>query len=319
MIVAIYAFLFDAIFGDPETHWHPVALIGRLISFWEKIFYRQNDSDTKKLFKGVLLVFFVLVIAYAVAAALLRLSYHLPDVLGQPLLQQLFAGLLLSFTISPKSLAQAGRGIYTLLLKADIKGARHAVGLIVGRDTEKLPEDEIVRATVETIAENTSDGIIAPLFFFVLGGVPLAFLYRAANTLDSMLGYKNEKYLYFGRGAARLDDLLNYIPARVTGVLFLIGAGFLGFDARHGLTIMRRDARKHPSPNGGYCEASLAGALHIRLGGYNSYFGKKTFRAYMGDPIRALAPHHIMESIRMMYTATILFLVIGYLAFQLLR
>ena len=137
-------------------------------------------------------------------------------------------------------------------------------------------------------------------------------LYRAVNTMDSMIAYKNDRYLYFGRIAARLDDVLNFIPARITGMLFIVSAMILRFDARHALVIMKRDASGHPSPNGGYCEASLAGALHIRLGGYNSYFGKKTFRAYMGDAIEQLAAKHIMEAIRMMYTATVFFLLIIY-------
>ena len=206
-----------------------------------------------------------------------------------------------------------------LLAHDDIAGARRRVGWIVGRETAQLDAGEISRATVETIAENTTDGIIAPLFFFAIGGMPLAVLYRAANTMDSMLGYKNEKYLYFGRAAARLDDVLSYIPARITGLLFVVSAGFLGFDVRHALAVMRRDAAKHPSPNGGYAEASMAGALHIRLGGFNTYFGKKTFRAYMGDAIEQLAPHHIMESIRMMYTATVLFLITAYLVFEIMK
>lgn len=146
-----------------------------------------------------------------------------------------------------------------LLARDDLAGARKRVGWIVGRETEQLDAGEISRATVETIAENTTDGIIAPLFFFAIGGMPLAVLYRAANTMDSMLGYKNEKYLYFGRAAARLDDVLSYIPARITGLLFVVSAGFLGFDVRHALAVMRRDAAKHPSPNGGYAEAPMAG------------------------------------------------------------
>ena len=170
---------------------------------------------------------------------------------------------------------------------------------------------------METIAENTVDGIIAPLFFFVLGGVPLAVLYRAANTMDSMIGYKNDKYLYFGRAAAKLDDVLNYIPARITGVLFIFAACLLGFDYKNAYDMMLRDADKHPSPNGGYAEATVAGALHIRLGGINSYFGKKSLRAYMGEAIELTAPKHIMECIRMMYTVTVMFIIITYAMFGL--
>lgn len=308
MNIAILAFVIDTIIGDPHTKLHPVVLIGRLISFLERIYYRKEDSDQRKFFSGAILVLLVLFITYDVTAGIIQLAYFIPWEWGAEAVE----ALLLAFTISPKSLAKAGRGIYALLLMGEIDKARKAVGWIVGRDTEHLDEAEIARATVETIAENTVDGIIAPLFFFVLGGVPLAFLYRAANTMDSMLGYKNEKYLYFGRAAAKLDDVLNYIPARITGLLFVMAAMLLGFDAHNALQMMRRDAAKHPSPNGGYAEATMAGALHIRLGGVNSYFGKKTFRAYMGEAIEATSPKHIMESIRMMYTATVLFLIFAY-------
>ena len=314
MNVGIIAFFFDCIIGDPHSRLHPVVLIGKMIAVLERVLYRKEHSDRRKFFAGVLLVLLVLATSYAAAAALVWATYHLPYGWMAALAQ----GLLLSFTISPKSLAQAGKGIYGLLMKDDLAGARVKVDWIVGRETQNLDPGEITRATVETIAENTNDGILAPLFFYAIGGVPLAFFYRAANTMDSMIGYKNDKYLYFGRAAARLDDVLGWIPARITGLLFFVSAGFLGFDAGNALRILRRDAKKHPSPNGGCCEAPMAGALHIRLGGYNTYFGRQTFRAYMGDPLRPLAPPQIMESIRMMYTATVLFLIVCDLVFQMM-
>ena len=313
MLTAIIAFFMDMLIGDPNSRWHPVVLMGKLIGVLERWFYRESDSDGKKFAAGAMLVLITLLISYEAAAAVIMLSYQIPWEWGSAAA----GGLLLSFTISPKSLAKAGKGIYTLLILGEIEKAREKVGWIVGRDTENLSEAEIVRATVETIAENTVDGIIAPLFFFVIGGVPMAVLYRAANTMDSMIGYKNDKYLYFGRAAARLDDVLNYIPARITGVLFVFAAWILGFDYRSGYRMMLRDAQKHPSPNGGYAEATVAGALHIRLGGVNSYFGRKSFRAYMGEAIELTAPKHIMECIRMMYTATVMFLIITYTMFGL--
>ena len=313
MLTAIIAFFMDMLIGDPNSRWHPVVLMGKLIGVLERWFYRESDSDGKKFAAGAMLVLITLLISYEAAAAVIMLSYQIPWEWGSAAA----GGLLLSFTISPKSLAKAGKGIYTLLILGEIEKAREKVGWIVGRDTENLSEAEIVRATVETIAENTVGGIIAPLFFFVIGGVPMAVLYRAANTMDSMIGYKNDKYLYFGRAAARLDDVLNYIPARITGVLFVFAAWILGFDYRSGYRMMLRDAQKHPSPNGGYAEATVAGALHIRLGGVNSYFGRKSFRAYMGEAIELTAPKHIMECIRMMYTATVMFLIITYTMFGL--
>lgn len=308
MLTGILAFFIDAIIGDPETKWHPVALLGRFIAFLEKILYSINDNDNKKLIMGGILVTITLAVSYFLATGIMLLAYKAE----YNYISTFVAALMLSFCISPKSLAKAGRGIYALLLVNDIDLARKKVGYIVGRDTDKLNEGEITRATVETIAENTVDGIIAPLFFVAIGGVPLAVLYRSANTLDSMVGYKNEKYLYFGRAAARLDDVLNYIPARITGVLLIFSAWILGYDYKFAYQMMLRDAVKHPSPNGGYAEATVAGALHIRLGGYNSYFGKTSFRAYMGEPLEKLRAKHILGSIRLMYTATILFIIILY-------
>lgn len=313
MMTAIIAFLVDTIIGDPNSCWHPVVLMGKLIGALEKWFYQKEDSDGKKFTMGAMLVLITLLVTYEAAAAVMMLSYRIPWSYGSAVA----GGILLSFTISPKSLAKAGKGIYTLLILGQLEEARKKVGWIVGRDTENLDDAEIARATVETIAENTVDGIIAPLFFFVIGGVPLAVLYRAANTMDSMIGYKNDKYLYFGRAAAKLDDVLNYIPARITGVLFIFAACVLGFDYKNAYRVMLRDAEKHPSPNGGYAEATVAGALHIRLGGVNSYFGKKHFRAYMGDVIEMIAPKHIMECIRMMYTVTVMFILIVYAMFGL--
>lgn len=313
MMTAIIAFLVDTIIGDPNSRWHPVVLMGKLIGALEKWFYQKEDSDGKKFTMGAMLVLITLLVTYEAAAAVMMLSYRIPWSYGSAVA----GGILLSFTISPKSLAKAGKGIYTLLILGQLEEARKKVGWIVGRDTENLDDAEIARATVETIAENTVDGIIAPLFFFVIGGVPLAVLYRAANTMDSMIGYKNDKYLYFGRAAAKLDDVLNYIPARITGVLFIFAACVLGFDYKNAYRVMLRDAEKHPSPNGGYAEATVAGALHIRLGGVNSYFGKKHFRAYMGDVIEMIAPKHIMECIRMMYTVTVMFILIIYAMFGL--
>lgn len=312
MITAILAFLADSIIGDPRSKFHPVVLIGRLISLLEGSLYHTGDTDKRKLVAGGLLTVTVLVVVYYVTASVMELV----NMMGNPYFAVAVEALLLSFTISPKSLAGAGKEIHGYLQNKDLEQARYKVGWIVGRDTEKLSSGEVVRATVETVAENTVDGIIAPLCYYLLGGLPLAFVYRAANTLDSMVGYKNDKYLYFGRVSARLDDVLNYIPARITGILFVLSAVLLGMDWRNAGHMLRRDAAKHPSPNGGWAEAAVAGALKIRLGGYNSYFGRQSFRAYMGEPIEELAPKHIMGCIRLMYTAVILFLLAAHVAWQ---
>lgn len=313
MVTAVLAFLADTLIGDPRSRLHPVVLIGNLIASLERSLYHEGDSDSRKLWAGGLLAVTVLLLVYNMTACLLQLVH----LVSNQYVAVLIEAVLLSFTISPRSLAAAGREIYGYLVKGDMENARYKVGWIVGRDTDKLSSGEVARATVETVAENTVDGIIAPFFFFMLGGVPLAFMYRAANTLDSMVGYKNDKYLYFGRISARIDDVLNYIPARITGLLFVVSAMFLQLDWRNSWKMLRRDAAKHPSPNGGWAEASVAGALGIRLGGYNYYFGRESFRAYMGEPVEELAAKHILGCTRLMYTATILFLVIIHIIHQI--
>ncbi|MBR0102363.1 MAG: cobalamin biosynthesis protein CobD [Selenomonadaceae bacterium] len=307
MIVGVVAFLIDALIGDPRSRLHPVVLIGNLISLLEKLLRRDLDRPTKKILKGGVLVSVVVTVALLVGLGVEVLMQDVPSLAAQIFIQ----ALVLSFMISPRSLGDAGREIYYLLEREDLARARQKVGWIVGRDTQNLNEAEVTRATVETVAENTVDGIISPLFYFAVGGLPLAIAYRAINTMDSMLGYKNDKYLYFGRVAARLDDVANFIPARLTGLLFICAAVVLNLDYKNALKMMRRDARKHPSPNGGWAEATVAGALRIRLGGMNYYFGKPHFRAYMGEPEENLEAVHILGAIRMMYTATILFLMIA--------
>ena len=313
MLTTVLAFFIDCILGDPRSRFHPVVLIGNLVAWLDHCFYRPEDTNEKKLLAGGVLVLIVLVVCYEAAWCVLRLIELIPlEHLGMAL-----EALLLAFMISPKSLAVAGMEIRNLLKDGELSEARRKVGWIVGRDTEKLSAPEASRAAIETVAENTVDGIISPLFFYLVGGLPLAVLYRAANTMDSMLGYKNAKYLYFGRVAARLDDVLNYIPARVTGALFVLAAFLLHFDGRRAWRILRRDAAKHPSPNGGHAEAPVAGALGIRLGGKNYYFGEPHFRAYMGEARREIEADDIQKTVRLMYTVTILFLLFAYGGFLL--
>lgn len=304
IISAVAAFLIDALIGDPRSKLHPVVLMGNLISLLEKFLRRDNDGYVKKICMGGILVTVVLAVSYGIGVLILLLV----SLTGSYTLKIFVEAIVLSFMISPRSLADAGREIYFLLTAENLIEARRKVGWIVGRDTDYLNEAEVVRATVETVSENTVDGIISPLFYFAIGGLPLAIAYRAVNTIDSMIGYKNEKYIYFGRVAARLDDIANFIPARLTAILFIAAALILNLDYKNAYEMMLRDADKHPSPNGGYAEATVAGALNIQLGGINSYFGVPHFRAYMGDPIEPLNANHILLTIRLMYTATIIFL-----------
>lgn len=303
--IPLLALIVDTLIGDPKTKYHPVVGIGHIISFYERLFYNESDSNERKLRYGALLTLATLITVCLMGAFCIWLAGTINF-----WLQYVVEILLVYIAISPRSLAEAGLEIAKLLREENLPEARRKVGWIVGRDTDQLDESEITRATIETIAENTFDGIISPLFWFLLLGPLGAILYRTANTLDSMVGYKNDKYLYFGRISARLDDVLNWLPARLGGLLFIGSAFLCGEDWRNAWRIGNRDAMKHPSPNGGFAEATVAGALHIRLGGYNQYFNRMTFRAYMGDPDFAMRGFHIKKTIRMMYASTILMVIL---------
>jgi len=295
------ALVLDTLIGDPRTGWHPVVLIGGLIAALEKRLLRPDATPAAKRWAGLVLVAAALAVSYAaawLAVAALAALHPLAGLGG--------GALLLSFAISPRSLAAAGREIQACLEAGDLETARAKVGWIVGRATARLDVAEVTRATVETVAENITDGIVAPLFYAALGGAPLAILYRAVNTLDSMVGYKNDRYRDFGLVAARTDDAFNYIPARLTGLLVVAAAFLLRHDARGAARAIWRDAGRHPSPNSGFPEAGVAGALGVRLGGLNYYGGVPSLRATMGEPRRQLAPGHIAATVRIMYTVTAL-------------
>lgn len=293
--------LFDKLIGDPRVSWHPVALIGNYISWVQGMVLKEHDSPKRKKINGFILLAFVTMTIYIfVEYIVLQAQAYLGN------WAILIEMLLVSFTITPTSLARDGNELYTLLKENNLPKARERVSWIVGRDTQNLDEAEITRATVETIAENITDGIIAPLFFAMIGGAPLAFFYRAVNTLDSMVGYKNDKYIDFGMPSARFDDLCNYIPARITGWLVVVAAYILNYDYQQSASVMLRDAKVHPSPNSGWPEAAVAGALGVRLGGINYYFGRESFRAYMGDKTKELGADDIKSVIKIMYTVSLL-------------
>lgn len=302
----IGALICDTLFGDPGKAAHPVVLIGKLIGFLERILLKDDMNSAQKKTAGLVLAVATIGIVYLAAYSVI---YLLGLVGGMAF--ELSAMLLLSFTISPRTLKEAAQEIRLLLDTGDIIHAREKVGWIVGRDTGELDESEITRATVETVAENITDGIISPLFFAVLGGVPLAFAYRAVNTLDSMVGYRNDKYIDFGMVSARIDDICNFIPARITAVLIVFVSFLLpGYNGKNAWKMLWRDAGKHPSPNSGFAEATAAGALNIRLGGTNYYFGRPSFREYMGDPLENMTSFHIGKIIKLMYAVTISFVII---------
>jgi adenosylcobinamide-phosphate synthase len=329
IVVLLLAVLLDLLIGDPRVDYHPVALIGRLISAWERRLYRRAMSAghgaaslPAKRVAGALLVLGTVLPVWLLVYLCLTWLYRLYLSAGHP---QLWAyiylvvgALFLWATISIRSLDRAAREILDLLRRGDLAEARRRLGFIVGRDTERLDPAEIARATVETVAENISDGVIAPLFYFLLGGPALACAYRAINTLDSMVGYRSERYQDFGMVAARLDDVANFLPARLAMLLLVGAALLLGLDWRQAWRLSWRDGHKHPSPNSGYPEVAVAGALGVQLGGLNYYKGMPSLRALMGDPKEPLAPGHIEAAIRMLYGAVAIFLVLATVGWVLL-
>lgn len=302
----LLAFIVDLIIGDPRWIPHPVVLIGRVVGWLENILRRLGRQPWQERVAGAILTLSVVGAAYWLTFELLDLAGRIHPWLGWGL-----SLWLLATTIATNSLAKAGLDIYRPLAKGDLAQAREGLARVVGRDTADLPATEIARGAVETVAENTSDGVIAPIFYACLGGVPLAMAYKAVNTLDSMVGYRNEKYQYFGWASARSDDLANLIPARLTAILLIVAAWLGGRDGWRSWQTIRRDARHHPSPNSGYPEAAVAGALGIRLGGWNSYGGAASFRAYMGEALRATEPADIPAAIRLMWLAAVLGVGIG--------
>ncbi len=301
----LLAYLVDLVVGDPPFLPHPVVGMGHLISWGEKLLYPWGKTPGRLRLAGIILTAGVIAITYWASYVLLRIfaAFHLGAIM------EIW---LISTTISARGLAREAGKIKRLLVRDDLEGARMAVGQIVGRDTAQLDRRELLRATIETVAENMVDGVVAPLFYGFLGGAPLAMAYRAANTLDSMVGYKNHRYRHFGWAAARFDDLVNYLPARLTGLLLPIAAWSLRLDGKGAWGAILTDARTHPSPNSGISEAGVAGALGIQLGGVNYYGGIPSFRPYMGKDLRP------MDTDSLDKTVALLFRVAGLVVFSLL-
>ncbi|WP_211171045.1 adenosylcobinamide-phosphate synthase CbiB [Bacillus sp. DNRA2] len=304
-IHAIYifiAYLVDLVVGDPRFLPHPVVIIGKYISRLEKLIRKVFPKEEQLKRAGLLLPLLIVGGTYLVVALLIYGAGLIHDWLAVAL--EIW---LISTTIAVKGLGKAGMEVYQHLKNNNLTEARKSLGMIVGRDTEQLDESEISRGTVETVAENIVDAIISPLFFAVIGGAPLAMAYRAVNTLDSMVGYKNEKYQNLGWASARLDDVANFIPARLTVVALLFVVWIKAFNVRNALKTILRDARKHPSPNSGFTEAGVAGALGIQLGGLNYYGGIASNRAKMGDPYRKIIADDIINTVRIMMLTAFVF------------
>ena len=313
LIAIVIGFILDLIFGDPHSLPHPICLIGNLISFLErnlrKIFGFSNNG---LLFGGGVLVLIVISTCFALPYALLYLAGMV-----NPWLAFALETLMFYQIFATKCLRDESMKVYYALQKGDLDEARLMLSWIVGRDTKNLSEAEVTKGAVETIAENTADGIIAPMFYMFLGGASLAFLYKGINTMDSMVGYKNEKYLYFGRCAAKLDDVANFIPARITGLLMIAAAYFLNLDAERAWKIFRRDRYNHLSPNSAMTESVAAGALNIQLGGGHFYFGKWVHKDTIGDDIRPVKAEDIVATNNLLYMTAILSLILFTLIYLL--
>lgn len=310
IIAFIAGFVLDLLIGDPHFIPHPVRLIGSLISFLDKrlnsdVKYNssENEANLTKYKRGVLLVFTVIFVTFAVSVIILVAAYSI----------NLYAGVIAEAVmtwqiLATKCLRVESMRVYDALSTDGVDAGRRAVSMIVGRDTSVLDEAGVTRAAVETVAENTSDGVIAPMLYTAIGGPVLGFVYKAVNTMDSMLGYKNDKYMYFGRFAARLDDVVNFIPARISAYL-MIGAAFIGgrqFDEKNAYRIFKRDRFNHASPNSAQTESVCAGALRVQLAGDAVYFGKLVKKKYIGDGLREIEYEDIKRANRLMYITAFL-------------
>jgi len=302
----LLAYILDLLVGDPPWLPHPVRGIGYAITKTESCLRSLKIGE--RLAGGILAIFMVGSVFF-ISTELVNLAYQV-----YPGLSTGLSVLLIFTTLSIRSLYQESIKVYQALHDGDIPRARREVGRIVGRDTETLDASEITRAAVETVAESTVDGVVSPLFFAFLGGAPLALAYKAVNTLDSMVGYRNEKYIRFGWASARLDDLANFIPARITGVLMPLAALLCGENGRAALKIVLRDGQKNPSPNSGIPEAAVAGALGVQLGGLNFYQGRPSPKPAIGDRTRPLAFEDIYRANRIMIGTSLLALVLGLLS-----
>jgi len=301
-IMLAIAYFLDFIFGDPPRFPHPVKAMGWMITTCEK-FLRKNFKNEK--IAGALLTFLVVGIVWCVSLGFFLL-------VGKDSLCGMMGSIFFIYTcLSVKDLRVQSMRVYDALKKDDLKSARDNLSMIVGRDTKNLNREDVIRATVETVAENMVDGIISPMFYAFIGGAPLALAYKAVNTLDSMVGYKNEKYKDFGFVSAKLDDIVNFIPARLTIILFPLASIFMGGNGYHVFKVILRDRKKHASPNSGIPEAGMAGALNVQLGGLSHYKGIPSNKFLIGDALNALDLHHIKDSLIMNNICSLFFLLLG--------
>jgi adenosylcobinamide-phosphate synthase len=312
MIAFAAGFLMDLVIGDPHNIPHPVKWIGNLIAFLDRRLLGEGPdtepdpakrNGSRERLNGLILVLTVILITSVMTFAAVYLSYHFSVWLGI-----VIEAVLTCYILAMTSLRKESMNVYKELVKGNLEGSRRAVSMIVGRDTAVLDEKGVTKAAVETVAENFSDGVIAPMLYDALGGPVLGLAYKAVNTMDSMIGYRNDRYQWFGTAAARLDDAVNYIPSRISALLLIAACIFAGrdYDAAAALRIWKRDRRNHKSPNAAQTESACAGALGLQLAGDASYFGKIVHKPTIGDDTRPVEAYDIVRVNRLMLKASLL-------------
>lgn len=326
VVPMIVGYILDLILADPSWLPHPVVMIGRLISFLERKLYRKNCEE-KQYRNGVVLAILVVLFSMLIPFVILLICVAIDNFIMReyqfnPHIYTIFSSIAFYQIMATRSLEKAGKKVYSALNSGVTKvhyneskqensldEGRKAVAMIVGRDTATLDEEGVIKATVETIAENTTDGVVAPMIYMALGGVVLSFGYKAINTLDSMVGYRNEKYLYFGRFSAKLDDFANYLPSRITAIFMVISSFVLQYDYKNAWKIFKRDRYKHKSPNSGQTESVCAGALNIQLAGDAFYFGELYKKDFIGDSDEKIDKSHILKACALMITTSLIALI----------
>jgi len=295
------AYIADWVFGDPTNYPHPVKLIGKAIKFLEnKLLYKAYSPSIQRLLGGILLISITLMSGTSTWAIIRLVEWVHPTL-------SFIATIFFAYTtLATRNLYDEVRKVIKTLEKGDLSRARKEVEFLVSRYTDQLDEKEVCRALIETVSENTSDGIIAPLFYLTIGGPIMAVVYKAINTLDSMIGYENDRYRYFGWASAKADDLANFLPARITALLYILSSFILGKNWKMAWKVAWRDGRKNLSPNSGYPEAALAGSLGIQLGGENFYFGKPKEKPLIGEPKEPISIHKVKESLYLMVVTSLI-------------
>ena len=301
----LLGFILDTIIGDPYKLPHPIRWIGSFISILEKLCRKIAKSNTMLMILGAILVFIVVFVSGGITLLVLKLASF------NKYAYLIVSSVICYYMLAGKSLKTESMKVYKAFENNDTEGARKAVSMIVGRDTQSLTKEGIIKAAVETVAENSSDGVVAPLIYMLIFGPVGGVVYKAVNTMDSMIGYVEEKYFYIGKFAAKLDDVLNYIPARISGILVIISAFILRYDYKNAFRIFKRERRKHASPNSAQTESAMAGALGVQLAGDATYFGVVHKKPYIGDKKREIENEDIKRANDIMYTMTIICLVVG--------